>query len=297
LPLYPGIPPGNYQLVLETYSAGVEGFQPWSLQDGATRLDLATLPLRPSSASPPSLHPLSVPFAGGPTLTGVDYDRTLSDTLRLYLHWRGPAQGGEQVEILGHTTRLPPLPEGAYQTVILDLPGETRGGLPLMLRDVDGQAKLAAGAWGLARQEVRLPSPPSSARFVLLGDEMALIGVEPGPEKTVAPGDALTLNLTFLALKPLVNDDGVSVRLLDEAGGLRDMHDLQPALGAIPTLKWIRGSRVTDPHPLQVPHDLGEGTVQAALVVYERFRGTSLRPLDGRMGVMVPLGEWTVSEQ
>ncbi|MGD9100465.1 MAG: DUF2723 domain-containing protein, partial [Anaerolineae bacterium] len=156
LPLYPEISPGNYQLVLETYSVSAEGFQTWSLQDGATRLDLATLPLRPNSSSPPSLHPLSVPFAGGPTLTGVDYDRTLPSTLRLYLHWRGPAQGGEQVDILGHTTRLPPLPEGAYQTVILDLP-EFRGDLPLTLRDVDGQVKLAAGAWGVARREVRLP--------------------------------------------------------------------------------------------------------------------------------------------
>ena len=104
----------------------------------------------------------------------------------------------------------------------------------------------------------------------------------------------MTLRLTFLALKPLVNDDGVSVRLLDGAGGLRGMHDLQPVLGALPTLKWIRGSRVVDPHPLQVPEDWSEDTVRAALVVYERFRGTSLRPLDGRMGVMVPLGEWEV---
>ncbi|MCP4518829.1 MAG: hypothetical protein GY824_26835, partial [Delftia sp.] len=85
LPLYPGLRPGNYQLVLETYSASEDGFRAWSLPDGATRLELATLPLRPSSTTPPSLHRLSIPFGGGPTLAGVDYDRTLPGTLRLYL--------------------------------------------------------------------------------------------------------------------------------------------------------------------------------------------------------------------
>ena len=125
---------------------------------------------------------------------------------------------------------------------------------------------------------------------------MALVGVSPGPGETVRPGDTLTLRLDFLALKPLVNDYGVSVRLLDGAGELKAMHDLQPALGAIPTLKWIQGSRITDPHPLQIPDDLSAGTVRAELVVYERFRGVSLKPLDGRLGVTVPLGEWEVVE-
>jgi hypothetical protein len=296
LPLYPGIPPGNYQLVLETYSANEDGFRPWSLQDGATRLELATLPLRPGSTPPPSLHPLSIPFAGGPTLAGVDYDRTLPGTLRLYLHWRGPAHGGEQVQVRGITTRLPPLSAGVYQTVVLDLPGETRGRLTLALSDVDGQPKLAAGPWGWPLRQTQLPAPSSTARFVPLGGDMALVGVSPGPGRTVRPGETLTLRLDFLALKPLVNDYSVSVRLLDGAGELRAMHDLQPALGAIPTLKWIQGSRITDPHPLQIPDDLGVGLVRAELVVYERFRGVSLKPLDGRMGVTVPLGEWEVVE-
>jgi hypothetical protein len=123
---------------------------------------------------------------------------------------------------------------------------------------------------------------------------MALIGVAPAGSETLAPGDPLTVRLTFLALKPLINDHGVSVRLSDGAGWLRQMHDLQPALGAIPTLKWIRGSVVVDPHPLQVPDDLTEGVVRATLVVYERFRGTPLPPLDWRMDI-VPLGEWEIS--
>ena len=110
------------------------------------------------------------------------------------------------------------------------------------------------------------------------------------------PGEPFLLRLTFLALKPLVHDNSVSVRLLDEAGQLRQMHDLQPVLGAIPTLKWIRGTRVTDPHPLSVPDDISGDMVRATLVVYKRFRGVPLPPLDGRMGE-VPLGEWKILER
>jgi hypothetical protein len=45
-----------------------------------------------------------------------------------------------------------------------------------------------------------------------------------------------------------------------------------------------------------VPDDLTEGVVRATLVVYERFRGTPLPPLDRRMDI-VPLGEWEVSHR
>ncbi len=44
----------------------------------------------------------------------------------------------------------------------------------------------------------------------------------------------------------------VSTRLLDADGTWLGMHDIQPGLGAIPTLKWVtRGDLVRDPHPSQ----------------------------------------------
>jgi hypothetical protein len=299
LPMYPNVPPGDYRLAMQVYSPAGEGFETWSLQtgerssDNGNTLQLTTLPVHPNSTSPLSLHPLDIPFSGGPTLVGVDYDRSVPGTLRIYLHWRGPAHGGEQIRVGENTAQLPELSDAAYHTVVLDLAGETQGHPRLTMSGVDGEIKSAAGPWGWSLGEVRLPSPTASARFVPLSDEMALIGVSPGGEEAVALGDELTLRLKFVALKPLVNDNGVSVRLWDEAGWLRQMHDLQPALGAIPTLKWIRGSRVIDPHPLLVPYDLDGEVVRASLVVYENFRGTPLIPMDGRMET-VPLGEWLI---
>jgi len=97
--------------------------------------------------------------------------------------------------------------------------------------------------------------------------------------------------VTLAALHPLTSDDATSVRLMDADGRWLARHDMQPGLGAVPTLKWIRGSRVVDRHLLPVPEDFDGDAVQAALVAYERFREATLPPLDGRFGE-VPLGTW-----
>jgi hypothetical protein len=293
LPLYPNIPPGDYPLRLEVYHAREAGFENWSLEEGGDQMNLVTLPIRPNQSSQLTLHPLNIPFADGPILRGVDYDRTVPDTLRLYLHWQGPAHGGEVIRVMDRTARLPLLSVGDHHTALLDIPGDMSGRLYLTLTGTEDEPLQAAGPWGWPLQEVRLPDPPASARYVPLGDQMALIGVSPPGGSIAATDDPFLLHLTFLALKPLVEDYKVSVRLLDEAGQWRHMHDHQPALGAVPTLKWIRGSRVTDPHPLSIPSDIPTGVIRATAVVYENFRGTPLHPLDGRIRE-IPLGEWGI---
>jgi hypothetical protein len=135
-----------------------------------------------------------------------------------------------------------------------------------------------------------LPAPADDAHFVPLGDEMAVIGVEAHP---AGPGETMAVDVTLVALRPLTSDDGISVRLIDETGRWLDTHDSPPALGAIPTLKWIRGSRVMDRHLLQIPQDFTGGQVRATLVAYERFRMTPLPSMDSRFGE-VPLGNWTL---
>jgi hypothetical protein len=117
---------------------------------------------------------------------------------------------------------------------------------------------------------------------------MALVGVD---AKTAGPGEVMTLDLDLIALRPLAVDDRTSVRLIGESGEWLAAHDGQPALGAIPTLKWIRGTRVVDRHLLEIPDDYEGTSVRATVVAYEWFWMTSLVPLDGRFEV-VPLGTW-----
>ena len=321
LPLYPTLAPGRYQVMLGAYTAGEAGFENLAAEDGQTTVLLADLDLASLGCAGPAeqprwtlqsaivrlsahdqvynlqsapftLHRQAVPFAAGPTLVGVDYDRSVPDVLRVYLDWRGAVGEGWQARVrsaggIEAATRLAPVPEGAYQTVALDLQGVTQGGLWLSLADSQGQVASAAGPWGWLVGEVRLPAPALDARFVPLGDEMALVGV--APRRVVRDG-VMPVDVTLVGLRPLTADDGTSVRLVAGDGRVA-VHDCQPALGAVPTLKWIRGSRVVDRHLLPVGEDFGEA--QATFVAYERFRLTPLPPMDARFE-QVPLGTWEV---
>ena len=298
LPLYADIPTGNHTLTVQVYSPQETGFHVWPLvpEGGTTRdvggeLKLTTLTVQPNTTRPVTLHPLAVPVADGPVLTGVDYDRSFPGSVRLYLHLQGPVHQGEQLQIGEYAIDLPELSDGAFQTFLLDLPQEAAVRPDLTVIGHNDQVKPVAGPWGWPLEKVRLPTPSPTARFVPLADEMALVGVAPSSGETFAPGDELPLRLDFIAFKPLVDDYATSVRLMDGTGQWHYLHDMQPGLGAIPTLKWIRGSRVIDPHPLPIPLDMDGEVARAALVVYERFRGTTLPPMDPRL-IDVPLGEW-----
>jgi hypothetical protein len=184
---------------------------------------------------------------------------------------------------------------------VVDLQGQVEGALRLALTDAQGEPRWAAGPWGWPVAEVRLPTPATDAQFVPLGDEMAVVGAAAQRTRfdarsallpSAEPGDAMAVDVTLVALRPLTSDDATSVRLTDADGRWLATHDCQPGLGAVPTLKWIRGSRVVDRHLLPLPEDFAGGEVRAALVAYERFRMTSLPPMDGRFSE-VPLGAWS----
>jgi len=313
LPLYPTLPAGRYRVTLGAYTVTGAGFETLPLGDGEAVITLADLELAPLSQPPFTLHRLAVPFNGGPTLVGVDYDRSVPDVLRVYLHWRGPGAEGWQAQVrtasgVEGTAPLTPLPEGAYHTIAVDLtlphastePGKASHAptlpvapLRLSLTDGPGQTKTATGPWGWPGQEVRLPTPASDAHFVPLGDEIAVVGASAHP---AAPGETMVVDVTLVALRPLTSDDATSVRLVDGEGRWLATHDCQPALGAIPTLKWIRGSRVVDRHLLPISDDFIGGEVWATLVAYERFRMTPLPPMDGRFAATgeVPMGTWSL---
>ncbi len=309
LPLYPTLPPGRYRIVAGAYTTGEAGFEDLLTSEGSTTTELTGLELQPLSGMPFTLHRFSVPFDGGPVLRGADLDRSIPDTLRVYLHWQGPSDEERLVRVRSADgaeaiASLPSLPAGAYQTVALDMPGGTSGSLWLSLEDAANTTKRAAGAWRWPIQKLRLPSPSRDALFVPLGNEMAVIGVQTlrthSDERSVLapapqPTEAVAVDVVLVGLRPLVDDYSTSVRLTDTAGQRLAMHDYQPALGAIPTLKWIRGSRVVDRHIIPLPTGAAGEAVQATLVVYERFRLTPLPAPDGRL-TEVSLGTFDLPE-
>jgi hypothetical protein len=183
---------------------------------------------------------------------------------------------------------LPAIPAGAYQTAVVDLPSGEAARPQMAVLDSQGAIVPGAGGWGWPVRRARLPRAGAEARFVPVGGDVAVVGVD---FRAAPPGGTALADVRWVALTPLTEDYAVSVRLMDAEGRWLARHDMQPALGAVPTLKWIRGSRVVDRHPLPVPEDFGGDTVQAALVIYERFREATRPTLDGRF-TEVPLGTW-----
>jgi hypothetical protein len=178
--------------------------------------------------------------------------------------------------------------------------------LPLRPDAPAGGYQLAAGVYRPADgarlaettlASVQAPPQPFSglsvpAGAVPLGNVMWLTGYS--VHRTVArPGESVSVDLSFLAARPITSDDTVSVALVGPDYRWQTRSDGTPAGGAIPTLKWIAGSRVTDTHRLTIPPDAEPGTASLSLTVYDAFTQRILPVLDRELaagGLTVPLG-------
>ncbi|NLD44279.1 MAG: hypothetical protein GX657_12395, partial [Chloroflexi bacterium] len=87
----------------------------------------------------------------------------------------------------------------------------------------------------------------------------------------------------FLSLRALTRDYSVSVGLARPDLGWEAKSDGTPALGAIPTLKWVRGWTVEDPHALPLEAGAPTGAAQVVLTVYDAFTLQPLNVLDERL--------------
>jgi len=285
--------PGPYSLVVGAYLP--EGRL--TTNGGSDVVPLATVDLQPSITRPVSRHPRLLRSSEGPSLIGVDYDTGVAGGVRTYLHWTGPGES-TQAELRGEHNDLvsvfqvPSLERGQYATVAVDRP--------------DAPARLVVSPDGkpgrqtpTVRESVRLPSPGSVERYVPFGDALVLTSVH-GPAGELEPGSEVTLSLRFRAQRPLQRDYIVSTSLTglnpDGTWAWRASHDTVPGLGAVPTLKWIRGSTVLDPHRMGIPQDVPRVPAMGSLLIYDHFTQRSLPNLDERLEATVRLGTWGVSQ-
>lgn len=288
--------PGEYSLVVGAYLPGEQGAPRLNTPDGTDAVHLSTIYIRPATTCPVTRHPRFVHFAGGPTLIGVDYDIDASGQVRTYLHWAGPGEGAPLTlvgrdDALFTAGRVPRLERGQYATLAFDRPWAAER---LSLLGEDGPRR-----WNLLfAGSVSLPAPESGERYVPFGDAMVLTGLD-RPVGDLEPGAEVTLGLRFRGQRPLERDYVVSTALSglnpDGSWAWRDPHDGVPALGAIPSLKWIHGSTVFDPHHVTVPGESPSVPVVGSLVVYDHFTQASLPNLDERLGPNVPLGSWSMA--
>ena len=290
VPLLMTAPPGEYRLIAGVYFTLTEGgWERLSNQEGSDHVALSMVQVQAMQIPPASAHPMLEVFSNGVRLIGTDTDSSIGGSQRLYLHWWLPSDLEDQLQIVVHeaavslaTGPLHHSQQEGYITTSLDIPPNA-GSLWIELRSASTGASVPVlGPWNLpTRTRIRLASFPTDALYVPLGGQMVLTALRCDQLGPIADG-TYRVQPTFLSQRPLTNDYRVSLSLHSDGGMRIAQHDSVPAMGAIPTLKWMRGWSVTDPHMIEIPNDTS-GSATLRLTVYDAFTQRPLAVLDDRL--------------
>ena len=253
-----GAAPGAYALILGT-------------PENDSRFPIDSLNVTAMGQPPISQNPIYRLVPGERPLLrlrGYDWDNTLPGRPRLYLHWQT---------------------EQGYHTEVRD----SLDSQPVAMPDY-------VGPWGIVRHN-ELLAIHNEQFYVPLGQGIVWTGggLDQAPVANYQP---LTLAPIMRSSRPVTRDLVISVRLIGyEADGYlwawSDLQDSIPAMGGIPTLKWIAGSTVRSPYILEPDPAAQPGqTAGAILRVYDAFTNRPLPILDERLTnelqlAWVPLGQ------
>jgi len=144
----------------------------------------------------------------------------------------------------------------------------------LTLHDNDTWATLATGQREGGRLALqvnrRLFSPPPIAHPLraTLGGQIALLGYDLSPEKSISPGDTLTVTLYWQALGAIDQSYTVFNHLIGPDGRLGGQEDGLPVGGARPTTTWAPGEVIVDRYTLRLKADAAAGDYQLVVGMY-----------------------------
>jgi hypothetical protein len=250
----PGAAPGDFALYI-----GAAGGEAEPVRTAVTSLTVTAMP-QPPYTGHPVLRTMVSDERPWRRLIGYDWDNTLAGRPRLYLHWQT---------------------EQGYQSETRDL-SENFVTLPAWW-----------GPWGVTVSGSTIRNPRNS-HYVPLGNGIVWLGSALTARPLAETTQTVQLNQQFAAGRPLLRDLVVSVRLIGyEADGYHwawwDLNDGVPALGAIPTLKWMSGSLVRDPHVLTIAPEAYSGqAVGATVLLYDAFSQRPVPILDERLSQQTP---------
>ncbi len=231
---------------------------------GNARTAVTILNVQAMRQPPYTTHALHRPLVDGTrTLVGYDWDTTLPGQKRLYLHWQTDA---------------------GFVTEVRD-----------NLTPQDVMLPAFVGAWSVQRTGWALDDGWENGRYVPFGQGVVWLD-----GRLIKLENPVHLPQHFASSHPITRDLVISVRLI----GYQDdgfhwtwtaQDDGVPAMGAIPTLKWITGSQVRSPHTLPISEDAQPGQqIGATLRIYDAFTNRPLPILDERITNQfpwVPLGQ------
>lgn len=254
------IAPGLLDIRAGAYRPTGQGFVQYADAAGAQFPVVSRTAVSASSAPPATTRSMRWPqtCATGerPALMGLDYDLGIPGKMRVYTHW---ATG-----VAASVTLRSPVTAPAAAS----LPGA--GGCATLIFDTAPANGLILEVDGVA---LPLPDPRPGERYLPFADGVTLTGAR-------VRGFDESVTFDWISSHPLTTDYKISARV-DDGGLDKGQHDGTPALGAIPTLKWIAGTRVSDFHPMRRLSEeryLVEGDIK----IYDNFSQLPLPLLDPR---------------
>jgi hypothetical protein len=311
-----GTPPGDYDLTLRIYRSRDVEVLPATFQGGSGgELTLGTIRIvRPRVPPSPQALDVAQPFRldfGPLRLLGANAPdpgpRLPGEAVGVELFWQAleapdqdylprlqllDSQGAPLAELIEKPVA------GTYPTAwwqagelirdphALPLPAAIPPGrYPLALtlvRAADGQALDQIVELGqvevTGRQHRFQPTAPQHPQIVPFGPAIELSGYDLA-ETAPAPGATLPVVLHWHALDTPAHNYHTFVHLLDGEGHIVAQHDGPPGDGRLPSLGWLPGEYLVDPHSLYLPPDLPPGEYRLEVGLYEPI--TWQRPAEG----------------
>lgn len=314
LPIPPDAPPGQYSLRVVAYNAetGVR-LRPTGGQPDLS-LPLAGVNVRPNPApvDPAELaigRPLEITFPGGLQLLGAksSAETAARPGARVWvtLWWRAAEPTledmGLELElsrpnakpvplftrprpiIEGHPTSAWPRESVYRANYRVRLPATLTGGnyrLAVRLINLETDRTLAKEQLiplpVKARPRVYQASAPANPVNTVFGNVIRLNGFEINGAPEFLPGQTVTLNLQWQALRDVSESYKIFVHLVDETGQIISQIDTLPQKGVAPTSGWVSGEIIVDTLALALPPEMPGGPYQLRVGLYHQDTGKRL---------------------
>jgi hypothetical protein len=277
VPIASGAPPGEYAVRFGLYAPEANVHLPVVDESGAYAGLYAELPVHVARARTPedpeglSIESRLDTALNGLTLLGVQRDTTMArpgEPLHVTLFWRAEETALPPYELslqLGETTLYQgapvhdsyPFSQWETGEIVADrydprLPLDVSPGKHRLELHVGDRRTVDLGAITVQATDRTFELPPvTHSVTVTLGDRIQLVGYDLS-SNSVAPGETLTLTLTWRALTEMSTDYTVFTHLLAPDGSMTGQKDQQPVGGSYPTSLWARGEVVTDTYNIPV---------------------------------------------
>jgi hypothetical protein len=160
--------------------------------------------------------------------------------------------------------------QATFRLPIVAQPGMAR--LAIQLEDDRGQTLGPAVELGsleaVATDRVFVAPQPARPRETNFGERILLVGADLDPQQ-VGSGGVLRVTLYWQALSEMDVPYTVFLHLLGPDGRVLVGDDREPVGGTRPTIGWVPGEYITDPHDLVIPPETPPGEYVIEVGLYD----------------------------